>query len=165
MQMPVLGDNFLFKNFNSRYLTIHEDSFKIMKKWRGHYKRLFLEMNYNNLIPRLVDVKRIGGFCVDMSHFKSAEERWTNEFEYIFKRKKMYSKYPIYILSKGRWESRLTVKSLDEMNTDYKIVVEPSEYENYANVIDSSKIIKLPIIISIAALAWRDENLHITRCT
>ena len=54
------------------------------------------------------------------------------------------NKYPIYILSKGRWESRLTSKALEEMGQPYKIVVEPSEYNYYANVIDCEKIIKLP---------------------
>jgi len=53
-------------------------------------------------------------------------------------------KYPIYIISKGRWESRLTSKALEKMNVPYSIVVEPGEYDNYASVIDDSKIIKLP---------------------
>jgi len=56
----------------------------------------------------------------------------------------MTSKYPIYIISKGRWDTRLTSKSLDEMRQPYKIVVEPSEYDNYAQHIDVSKIIVLP---------------------
>mgnify|MGYP006921400070 FL=1 len=56
----------------------------------------------------------------------------------------MKSKYPIYIISKGRWESRLTSKALDEMNVPYRIVIEPQEYDNYAAVIDSSKILVLP---------------------
>ncbi len=56
----------------------------------------------------------------------------------------MKSKYPIYIISKGRWKSRLTSKALDEMNVPYRIVIEPQEYDNYAAVIDSSKILVLP---------------------
>ena len=38
-------------------------------------------------------------------------------------------KYPVYIISKGRWESRLTVKALERMQVHYRIVVEPQEYE------------------------------------
>lgn len=53
-------------------------------------------------------------------------------------------KYPIYIISKGRWESRLTSKALDKMNVPYRIVVEPQEYENYSAVISAEKIIVLP---------------------
>lgn len=56
----------------------------------------------------------------------------------------MNSKYPIYIISKGRWESRLTAKSLEKMKQPYHIVIEPQEYDNYAAVIDPSKILVLP---------------------
>jgi len=53
-------------------------------------------------------------------------------------------RYPIYVISKGRWESRKTAKALDAINVPYHIVVEPQEYKNYAKVIDSEKIIQLP---------------------
>jgi hypothetical protein len=51
----------------------------------------------------------------------------------------MKNKYPIYIPSKGRWESRLTSKALEEIKVPYKIVVEPSEYENYSKFICQKK--------------------------
>mgnify|MGYP003116803813 FL=1 len=51
----------------------------------------------------------------------------------------MKPKYPIYIISKGRWERRQTVKTMEFTNTPYKIVVEPKEYNDYANVIDEKK--------------------------
>lgn len=57
---------------------------------------------------------------------------------------KMKNRFPIYIISKGRWERRQTVKTLDKCGVEYRIVVEPSEYQNYANVIDKSKILVLP---------------------
>lgn len=53
-------------------------------------------------------------------------------------------KYPIYIVSKTRWESRLTSKALEEMNVPYFIVVEEFQYQEYANVIDPAKILILP---------------------
>lgn len=56
----------------------------------------------------------------------------------------MNPKYPVYIISKGRWDSRLTSKAFESKNIPYKIVVEPGEYDNYSNVIDKSKIITLP---------------------
>jgi hypothetical protein len=56
----------------------------------------------------------------------------------------MNLKYPIYIVSKGRWESRLTSKALERMNVPYFIIVEKQEYEQYANVIDPLKILILP---------------------
>ena len=56
----------------------------------------------------------------------------------------MNPKYPVYIISKGRWERRQTSKALEVMGVPYYIVVEPQEYENYANVIDKQKILILP---------------------
>lgn len=54
------------------------------------------------------------------------------------------NKYPIYIISKGRWETRLTAKELERIGTPYRIVVEPQEFDNYASVIDRNKILVLP---------------------
>lgn len=56
----------------------------------------------------------------------------------------MNPKYPIYIVSKGRWDTRLTSKALEAMNVPYFIVVEEFQYQEYANVIDPSKILILP---------------------
>lgn len=53
-------------------------------------------------------------------------------------------RYPIYIISKGRWESRLTAKSLEWIKVPYHIVIEPQEYAQYAAVIDPKKILTLP---------------------
>lgn len=52
--------------------------------------------------------------------------------------------YPIYIVSKGRWETRLTSKALEKACIPYRIVIEPQERANYARVIDSAKILTLP---------------------
>lgn len=56
----------------------------------------------------------------------------------------MNPNYPVYIISKGRWESRLTVKALIKINIPFKIVVEPQEYDNYAAVINPENILILP---------------------
>ena len=56
----------------------------------------------------------------------------------------MNPKYPIYIVSKNRSESRLTGKTLDSINVPYYMVIEPQDYENYASVMDKSKILVLP---------------------
>ena len=55
----------------------------------------------------------------------------------------MNPKHPVYIVSKGRWESRLTSKSFEAMKVPYFIVVEEQEYENYASVISPEKILIL----------------------
>lgn len=58
----------------------------------------------------------------------------------------MNPSYPIYIVSKGRWEKkkRLTSLALEEIKVPYYIVVEESQYDNYASVIDPNKILILP---------------------
>lgn len=56
----------------------------------------------------------------------------------------MNPEYPVYIISKGRWVSRLTSKALEKMGVPYHIVVEPQEYKAYAAVIDPQKILMVP---------------------
>lgn len=52
--------------------------------------------------------------------------------------------YPVYIVSKGRWNSRLTARALDRLGLPYSIVVEPQELVAYAKNIDPKKILALP---------------------
>lgn len=53
-------------------------------------------------------------------------------------------KYPVYIVSKGRADSRLTSRSLERMQIPYYIAIEPQDYDAYAAVIDPEKILVLP---------------------
>ena len=67
-------------------------------------------------------------------------------------------RYPVYIVSKGRWEGRITSRYLDRMNVPYRVVVEPPEYDRYAAVIDPAKVLRLPFadlgLGSIPARNW-----------
>ena len=56
----------------------------------------------------------------------------------------MNPQYPVYIISKGRADTRLTSKALESMGVPYHIVIEPQEYDAYAAVIDFDKILTLP---------------------
>lgn len=56
----------------------------------------------------------------------------------------MNPRYPVYIISKGRWDTRLTSKALESMGVPYYIVIEPQEYVNYVSVIDYHKVLVLP---------------------
>lgn len=56
----------------------------------------------------------------------------------------MNPQYPVYIPSKGRWEKRHTARHLDQMGVPYHIVIVAEEFEQYAEVIDPSKILVLP---------------------
>lgn len=53
-------------------------------------------------------------------------------------------KYPIYIISKGRWENPLTAKFLMKENIPFTIAVEPQEYKNYMKTIPEKYIKALP---------------------
>lgn len=67
------------------------------------------------------------------------------DYEYEFT-EKISPKYPIYIITKGRWEKTLTIDTLEEMGIHFNICVEPDEYDNYISnpKIDKNKVIKLP---------------------
>jgi hypothetical protein len=55
----------------------------------------------------------------------------------------MMPQFPLYIVSKGRYDSRLTAKSLEEMNCPYNIVVEEQEYSLYKEKIKTGRILVL----------------------
>lgn len=57
------------------------------------------------------------------------------------------NRYPIYIISKGRWAghwNRLTYIALNKLGIDYHIVIEAQEFAQYAERIDEEKILVLP---------------------
>lgn len=56
----------------------------------------------------------------------------------------MNPKYPLYIVSKKRADSRLTSKALEKMRVPYSVVIEQSDYEDYSKVIDPKKLLILP---------------------
>jgi len=110
---------FLAKNFNSTYFTIHENSFRYLNKWKGFYKHLFLEMDANNFVSQRVKVNKIGGFCVDLSHFKVEARRWSEEFEYIFERRDISHYFVCNHLngySQKRNTDLHTIRSLKDFN-------------------------------------------------
>lgn len=55
----------------------------------------------------------------------------------------MNPQFPIYIPSKGRADSRITVRHFETMGVPYRVIVEQSELETYAAVIDPSKLLVL----------------------
>jgi hypothetical protein len=52
--------------------------------------------------------------------------------------------FPVYVISKGRADTRLTAKALEKMKVPYHIVIEPQEFAQYSAVIDAAKILQLP---------------------
>ena len=56
----------------------------------------------------------------------------------------MLPRYPVYIVSKGRWKNRLTSKALNTMGVPYKIVVEEDQLPMYQAEVGIDKCLVLP---------------------
>jgi hypothetical protein len=54
------------------------------------------------------------------------------------------NRYPIYIISKGRWQRPLTANALDAIGANWRIVVEPQERAAYAAALPRACILTLP---------------------
>ena len=52
--------------------------------------------------------------------------------------------YPIYIVSKSRYNKNPTAQSLKDMEVPYHMVVEQSEYEQYCKLVGEDKVLILP---------------------
>ena len=80
---------FLQENFTTKYFTCHEENFvnHDVEHWKGFYKNIYLEMNFDNIVAKETQVEKIGGVCIDLAHFKVGLEKLSKDFEYIFKRK------------------------------------------------------------------------------
>lgn len=53
-------------------------------------------------------------------------------------------KYPLFIVSKGRADTRYTARYLDYMNVPYRLVVEPDEYNLYVKAVgDKNKVLQM----------------------
>ncbi len=56
----------------------------------------------------------------------------------------MQPEYPVFIPTKGRWESRLTIRSFENIGIPFRAVVEPQEYDDYAKVVGPENLLTLP---------------------
>lgn len=72
------------------------------------------------------------------------------------------SRYPIYVISKGRYEQTLTANFLQEDGVPFHIVVEPQEYDLYRKALPEVSILQLPFsnlgLGSIPARNWCWEH-------
>lgn len=72
-------------------------------------------------------------------------------------------RYPIYVISKGRADTQLTARLLLRMNVDFKVVIEPQDFESYKKYIDEKYLIILPFSnldqgsIPVRNWVWQDS--------
>lgn len=77
----------LDKTYKVKCFTIHEDHFNIINHWRGFYKKLYLEMSTDDYVANNVKVEKIGGFCVDLAHYKKQSALGNKDYEYVHNRR------------------------------------------------------------------------------
>ncbi len=56
----------------------------------------------------------------------------------------LYPRYPVYIISKGRWQYNLTSRSLDKVGVPHRVCVEETEYDRYVEALGPEKVLKMP---------------------
>jgi hypothetical protein len=75
--------------------------------------------------------------------------------------KKTNPRFPVYIVSKGRWHRNPTSKELDRIKVPYYIIVEEQEYDNYCAKIDKDKILILPQkYLDEYDTFWQDDDVR-----
>ena len=70
----------------------------------------------------------------------------------------MNNRFPIYIISKGRYKRRPTANMLEEMNANYYIVVEEHEFNKYKQAVKGSVLILPRKYIKNYDRFWNDDN-------
>lgn len=58
----------------------------------------------------------------------------------------MQPRHPVYIVSKGRWQSRFTSRALARMGVAHFIVVEQREHQQYADALDDDELATLLVL-------------------
>ena len=115
--------------------------------WSDHLRqRVVFDVPLKNKVEKEAFFKAFGQKPNDLKymHYK-VEDNPLSSYEYQYTHD-VQPKYPIYVISKGRWKNTYTIDTLEEMGVKFYICVEPSEYEFYvANPkIDKEKILVLP---------------------
>jgi len=79
--------DYLKKRFNVKWFNGHEYGSKNFFQQFPRYRSQFLiELNYDNDIQIDIPIDKIGGFCIDLSHLKSAIARGAIEHKYVLQK-------------------------------------------------------------------------------
>lgn len=87
---------------------------------------VYIDKDELKKIPNIEQTLKNSFWYPSRPEFKKKNSFWTTDEEYN-------PKYPIYVISKGRWKHKYTVDSLEYMNVKYKLVIEEQEVEEYVN--------------------------------
>jgi len=120
--------------------------------WEEHWKGMpeFIQedkMPFKTLLVHFEDQEDIDAFSalVQQKIGPDTKSIWHPEAEIAHGKHKKYvstahhlPKYPVYIVSKGRWETRHTSRTLHQLGVKHFIVVEQQEFNSYKAAIDDS---------------------------
>jgi DNA polymerase I-like protein with 3'-5' exonuclease and polymerase domains len=69
-------------------------------------------------------------------------------------------RYPVYVPTKGRWDSAYTIKCLERIGVPYYAVVQPQERQRYEGVVKSGTFLELPAGLDglVPARIWIMEH-------
>jgi len=56
----------------------------------------------------------------------------------------MNPQYPVYIVSKSRWENGTTYKAFEKLGVPFRIIVERSQYRQYCDAVGKERVLALP---------------------
>jgi hypothetical protein len=147
-------------------VDIIEDAAELQNFWRDPFKQWYAaglpcftqkaKSNYKQVLVKFKTKEARAEFAEKLNYkltLKTPAVYWpdrpneantTKRYVLEDKNEPHLPRYPIYIISKGRWETRHTSKALESMGVPYYIAVEPQEYDAYCSVIDPAKVLKLP---------------------
>lgn len=138
-------ESFAYKDFKEHKDKHYEDLPEY--KWSDYSRSRFLyEVNITSDKEKEILLSAFNHKWTKASYIQyELDEHPLKDYEYEFTHK-IEPKYPIYVITKGRWEKTLTIDALEEMGVDFRICVEPSEYKNYISNprVDKKKVIRLP---------------------
>lgn len=120
----IIGEEHLFVRF---------DTEKDVRNFKNNNQVIFIhDKFYLNSREELAIVAKQNITKSTKSIWYPYKSHWGNvKYKYISDDNKQ-PRYPVYIVSKGRWKNGLTTKALNKMGIEHYIVVEANEYELYS---------------------------------
>ncbi len=108
---------------------------------------------YHKILVHFNCKEDVDDFCTKLDYSITDKTRsiWfpkqpvNSELDYVYHTTEdVQPHFPIYVISKGRWDTSYTVKNLKWMNIKtYFVIVEEEEYKNYAKYIEKEHLLIL----------------------
>jgi len=127
--------------------------------WKFKFRN---EEDYEDFKEKVKKLIYNGDKCIDGNQAKKEKQSWYPLIEkstnYAYYGNK-HPRFPIYIVSKGRYTKNPTSESLNKMNVNYFVIVEENEYDKYKKIIDKKKLLILPKKFKKEYdTFWKDDN-------